>query len=117
MRQHPLQAEAQELVIRAIGLTRAGEDHPAIQALNAALMQVAGKLAGALNGDYERETGYVLAMLKRCLGWQNDALAACTELVRAAEDEDQRRALEALKETIFSIREEIVNLRKKLKEN
>ncbi len=117
LRQHPLQAEAQELVIRAIGLTRAGEDHPAIQALNAALMQVAGKLAGALNGDYERETGYVLAMLKRCLGWQNDALAACAELVRAAEDEDQRRALEALKETIFSIREEIVNLRKKLKEN
>ncbi len=117
MRQHPLQAEAQELVIRAIGLTRAGEDHPAILVLNTALMQVAGKLAGALNGDYERETGYVLAMLKRCLGWQNDALAACSELIAAAEDKDQKGALEALKGTVFEIREEIVNLRKKLKEN
>ena len=117
MRQHPLQARAQELVIRAIELTRAGEDHPSIPALTSALMQVAGKLAGALNGDYERETGYVLAMLKRCLGWQNDALAACAELIGAAGDDDQRRALEALKNTVFEIREEIVNLRKKLKEN
>ena len=117
MRQHPLQAKAQDLVIRGIDLTRAGEEHPATATLNSALMQVAGKLAGALNGDYERETGYVLAMLKRCLGWQNDALAACSELIDVAEDNDHSRALEALKDTIFEIREEIVNLRKELKEN
>ena len=104
-------------MIRGIDLTRAGEEHPATATLNAALMQVAGKLAGALNGDYERETGYVLAMLKRCLGWQNDALAACSELIDAADDNDHSRALEALKDTIFEIREEIVNLRKELKEN
>ncbi|QJE96514.1 hypothetical protein [Luteolibacter luteus] len=117
MRQHPLQARAQDLVIRGIDLTRAGGEHPAGPTLNAALMQVAGKLAGALNGDYERETGYVLAMLKRCLGWQNDALAACSELIAAADDNDHSRALEALKDSIFEIREEIVNLRKELKEN
>lgn len=117
MRQHPLQAKAQDLVIRGIDLTRAGGEHPAAHTLNSALMQVAGKLAGALNGDYERETGYVLAMLKRCLGWQNDALAACSELISAADDNDHGRALEALKDSIFEIREEIVNLRKELKEN
>jgi len=117
MRQHPLQEKAQDLVMRGIDLTRAGEDHPSAAALNSALMQVAGKLAGALNGDYERETGYILAMLKRCLGWQNDALAACSELVAAANDPDHGRALEALRDSIFQIREEIVNLRKELKEN
>ena len=117
MRQHPLQEKAQDLVIRGIDLTRAGEEHPSVALLNAALMQVAGKLAGALNGDYERETGYVLAMLKRCLGWQNDALAACGELIRSTSDNDHGRALEALKDSIFEIREEIVNLRKELKEN
>lgn len=116
-RQHPLQARAHELVIRGIDLTRAGGEHPATAVLNAALMQVAGKLAGALNGDYERETGFVLAMLKRCLGWQNDALAACGELIAAAEDPDHRRAMEALREAIFGVREDIVNLRKELKEN
>ncbi|WP_035609882.1 hypothetical protein [Haloferula sp. BvORR071] len=118
MRQHPLQAKAQDVVIRGIDLTRAGDEHPAAAVLNSALMQVAGKLAGALNGDYERETGYVLAMLKRCLGWQNDALAACSELVNAAAgDPDHFRALEALRDSIFEIREEIVNLRKELKNN
>lgn len=117
MRQHPLQAKAQDVVIRGIDLSRAGEEHPAAATLTGALMQVAGKLAGALNGDYERETGYVLAMLKRCLGWQNDALAACSELVIASTDPDHTRALKALRESIFEIREEIVNLRKELKGN
>lgn len=117
IRQHPLQSKAHEVVIRGIDLTRAGGEHPAAAALNGALMQVAGKLAGALNGDYERETGYVLAMLKRCLGWQNDALSACSDLIRAADDGDHSRALEALRDSIFEIREEIVNLRKLLKEN
>lgn len=116
-RQHPLQSKAHEVVIRGIDLTRAGGEHPAAAALNGALMQVAGKLAGALNGDYERETGYVLAMLKRCLGWQNDALSACSDLIGAADDGDHSRALEALRDSIFEIREEIVNLRKVLKEN
>lgn len=116
-RQHPLQSKAHELVLRGIDLTRAGGEHPAAAALNSALMQVSGKLAGALNGDYERETGYVLAMLKRCLGWQNDALSACSELIVAADDCDHSRALEALKDSIFEVREEIVNLRKLLKEN
>jgi hypothetical protein len=59
----------------------------------------------------------VLAMLKRCLGWQNDALAACSELVSASTDPDHTRALEALRDSIFEIREGIVNLRKELKEN
>jgi hypothetical protein len=116
-RQHPLQEKAQDLVLRSVDLTRAGGEHASAVALNTALMQVAGKLAGALNGDYERETGYVLAMLKRCLGWQNDALAACGELVAVADDPDHSRALVALRATIFEIREEIVNLRKELKEN
>jgi hypothetical protein len=116
-RQHPLQAKAHEVVIRGIDLTRAGDEHPATGALNSALMQVAGKLAGALNGDYVRESGYVLAILKRCLVWQNDALAACVDLIAAAADHDHRRALEALKDSIFEIREDIVNLRKELKEN
>ena len=39
------------------------------------------------------------------------------ELVAVAEDPDHCRALEALRDTIFEIREEIVNLRKELKEN
>ncbi|MCW1922313.1 hypothetical protein OKA05_07090 [Luteolibacter arcticus] len=116
--QHPLQEKAQEIVLRGIDLTRAGNEHPAAHVLNRSLMQVSGKMAGALNGgDYERETGFVLALLKRCLNWQNEALAACMELIDAADDPDHQRAMEALRDSIFELREDIVNLRKELKEN
>ncbi|MCW1884211.1 hypothetical protein OKA04_05675 [Luteolibacter flavescens] len=115
---HPLQERAQEMVLRGIDLTRAGGDHPAAETLNRTLMQVAGKMAGALNGgEYARETGFVLALLKRCLNWQNDALAACSELIAATDDHDHERAMEALRDSIFELREAIVNLRKELKEN
>ena len=116
--QHPLQEKAHEIVLRGIDLTRAGGEHPAADVLNRTLMQVAGKMAGALNGgDYARETGFVLALLKRCLNWQNEALAACMELIDAADDPDHQRAMEALRDSIFELREDIVNLRKELKEN
>jgi len=39
------------------------------------------------------------------------------ELIGAADDPDHQRAMEALRDSIFELREEIVNLRKKLKEN
>lgn len=116
--QHPLQKKAQEVWQRGMDLIRAGGEHPAADKLNRDLMQMACKMAGALNGgDYARETGFVLALLKRCLSWQNEALAACMELIEAADDPDHRRAMEALRDLIFELREDIVNLRKELKGN
>ncbi len=116
---HPLQEKATELAIRAMDFARAEEGgHAALETLTSSLLQVAGKLAGALNDrHFQPETGFVLAILKRCLNWQNDAMAACGELIGATEDEDQRRAFEALRDSIFEIREEIVNLRRELKGN
>lgn len=118
-RQHPLQERSQELALRAMDICRDEnlENTPAADQLASALLQITGKLAGALNGDYERETGYVLAILKRCLSWHNDALAACTELIREAKNEEQKKTFRTLEASIFEIREAIVNLRTKLKAN
>jgi hypothetical protein len=114
---HPLQQQAHQLVLRCVDLTR-GDAHPAAAALRDALVQVSGKMAGALNGSaYEREAGFVLALLKRCLNWQNDALSACMALIAAAEDPDQRRAMQALRDAVLELREKTVNLRKELKGN
>lgn len=116
--QHPLQEKATEIMQRGVDLTQAGDEHPATEVLNRTLSQVAYKMAGALNGgDYARETGFVLALLKRCLNWQNEALAACGELIDAADDPDHQRAMEALRDSIFELREDIVNLRKELRQN
>jgi hypothetical protein len=115
---HPLQIKAQELAMRAMDLVQrdAGQGSPAYQ-LVTSLLQVSGKLAGALNGrgDYEPETGYVLAVLKRCLNWLNQAVGACQELMSIEEDPDQLVALAHIRSTAFEIRDKITELRRELK--
>jgi len=116
---HPLQGRAQELALRAMDLVRR-DDGPGTPSykLISSLLQVSGKLAGALNGrgsGYEPETGFVLAVLKRCLNWLNDAVGACQELIALEKDPDHRAALEHLRSSAFEIRDSVVELRRELK--
>jgi hypothetical protein len=116
---HPLQARAQEIALRAMDLLDRDPkpDSPA-HAVVSNLLQVTGKLAGALNGrssGYEPETGYVLAVLKRCLSWLNEAVGACQELITVETDIDHRAALVQLRSSIFEIRDGVTELRRELK--
>lgn len=116
---HPLQARAQEIALRAMDLMdrESKPDSPA-HAVVSNLLQVTGKLAGALNGrssGYEPETGYVLAVLKRCLSWLNEAVGACQELIAVETDFDHRAALVHLRSSIFEIRDGVTELRRELK--
>lgn len=116
---HPLQARAQELALRAMDVVPGdkGPGTPAYQ-LVSNLLQVSGKLAGALNdrgSGYEPETGYVLAVLKRCLNWLNEAVACCQQLMTIEEDPDQLAALAHLRSSAFEIRDGITELRRELK--
>lgn len=101
-RPHPLQEEAQELALRAFDLAEREGDGCVDDGrlLAGELMKVAGKLAAALNGTYEREAGYVLAIINRCNGWIREASAACGRLADASSDPDRQRALEALGDEI-----------------
>ncbi|MEO5711925.1 MAG: hypothetical protein ABIT37_00405 [Luteolibacter sp.] len=116
---HPLQAQAQELAMRAMDVLQrdAGPGTPSY-ILITNLLQVSGKLAGVLNGrgsGYEPETGFVLAVLKRCLNWLNEAVGACQELINVERDPDHRAALEHVRSSAFEIRDSIVALRRELK--
>ena len=117
---HPLQQQAHDLAARAMDLNPATEDRPGTPAyqLISSLLQVSGKLGGALAGrgsGYEPETGFVLAVLKRCLNWLNEAVGACQELIAVEKDPDHRLALEHLRSSAFEIRDAIVELRRELK--
>jgi hypothetical protein len=118
---HPLQKQAQELALRSMDLVdREAEEGTAAYKLISNLLQVSGKLAGVLTGrgsGYEPETGFVLAVLKRCLGWINDAVGACQELLEKERDADQLAALEHVRVSIFEIRDGIVALRRELKQS
>ena len=117
-RPHPLQEEAQELAIRAYDLMHREPEASGYEdtlVVTGTLTEVAGKLAGALNGTYERETGYVLAILKRCLARQNEALSACRRVLEVTEDLDESRALEAFRDEIFALRTKLTDMRQELK--
>lgn len=116
---HPLQVKARELALRAMDVVQrdAAPGTPAYRVVSL-LLQVSGKMAAALNGrgsGYEPETGYVLALLKRCLNWLNEAVGACQELMAAEEDSDQLAALSHIRTSAFEIRDAITELRRELK--
>lgn len=116
---HPLQIKARELALRAMDVVQrdAGPGTPSYKVVSL-LLQVSGKLAAALNGrgsGYEPETGYVLALLKRCLNWLNEAVGACQELMAAEEDPDQLAALGHIRTSAFEIRDGITELRREMK--
>jgi hypothetical protein len=116
---HPLQVKAQELAMRAMDVIQrdAGPGTPSYQLITN-LLQVSGKLAGVLHGrssGYEPEAGFVLAVLKRCLNWLNEAVGACQQLIELERDADQRAALTHIRSSVFEIRDSIVELRRELK--
>lgn len=117
-REHPLQMKAKDLAVLAMDLVQrdAKQGSPSYELITS-LLQVSGKLAGALNGadDYEPETGYVLAVLKRCLNWLNQAVGSCQELMTQEEDVDQLAALAHIRSCAFEIRDGITELRRELK--
>lgn len=117
-RAHPLQEEAQEMAVRAFDLIHRDPGMEGFEdslIVTNSLTEVAGKLAGALNGTYERENGYVLAILKRCLARQNDALSACNRVLETSDDMDECRAIEAFRDEIFGLRAKLTDLRQELK--
>jgi hypothetical protein len=117
---HPLQALSYEVALRAVDLvSREGGSDTAEHCLVSNLLQVSAKLAGALSGHgsgYEPEAGFILAVLKRCLSWLNEAMAACQTLLDQENDADQKQALIHLRQSVFEIRDGIVALRRELKQ-
>lgn len=118
---HPLQNRAQELAMRSMDIANAGGgEEKSSQRLVSSLMQVSAKLAAVLHDrsdGYQPEAGFILAVLKRCLGWVNEAVGASAELIAAAEDDDHKAALEHLRTDAFAIRDGILELRRVLKQS
>ena len=111
--EHPLIQEAEDLAVRAF--TTLDRESEAAAEVASLIGQVAAKLAGALCGDYEREIGFVLALLKRCLSLQNEALAAFKTLLEQTPEPDRRRAVEALRDDFHLLRAKTSEMRRELR--
>ncbi len=117
---HPLQARAQEVALRAFDLVQSEREEGDDDEFTGLLMQISAKLASVLNdggGGFEPEAGFVLAVLKRCLNWTNEAIASCNQIMHSTQDPDRLSALEYLRGEIFAIRDGIIELRRELKQS
>lgn len=130
--EHPLGRQARELVVRICdGARRSGlegsfessPDDPLTRFLGH-VMQVSGKLAAAIgmlgrrsDAEIDIDTGYALAVSKRCLSWINEALAALQELEMPPENACHEAIFGAWRKDLFSLREGIVDFRRNLREN
>jgi hypothetical protein len=115
---HPLQIRARELAIQCFAVVNDEDPDSAAQQLASSMMQVSGKMAGVLHGsdeDYNQEAGFVLAVLKRCLNWLNDAIGFCAELIETSDDITRTAELESIRSEIFAIRDGIIEIRRSLK--
>ncbi len=118
---HPLQVHAQQISLRAfeiLGSDCDSDSGPSYE-LTSNLLRISTKLAGVLNdrsSGHQPEAGFVLAVLKRCLNWINEAVGACQQLIEEAKDLNQIAALEQLRADIFSIRDGILEIRRSLKQ-
>jgi hypothetical protein len=119
--EHPLQRHAYGVALRSLDvISPAGEENGPGYLTTSRLMRISAKLAGVLNGrisEYQPESGFVLAVLKRCLSWTNEALGGCNELIEAEQDADQAAALERLRSEVFEIRDGIIEMRRLLKQS
>lgn len=122
---HPLHQRSQALVLRL--LTEIKEERSADASdCNTPLdrfirntMYISGKLAGALGirgFGGSKNSGYVLAILRRCLNWANEALAALNELMAAPEWQDRLELLNEFRTELFALRDGMTDLRKELRE-
>ncbi len=124
---HPLHKRSYELVLRLLTeLKEERADNAEASAGDTALdrfirntMNISGKLAGALGTRRFRGSenrGYTLAILRRCLNWANEALAALNELMDATAWKDRQDVLNEFRAELFALRDGMTDLRKELRE-
>lgn len=125
--EHPLQKRAHELVVRLLTeITEERTENAGHSDGNTPLdrfirntMNISGKLAGALGMRGfagSRNKGYVLAILRRCLNWANEALSALNELMESTEWQQRLNLLTEFRAELFALRDGVTDLRKELRE-
>lgn len=124
---HPLHKRSHELVVRLlteIDEERAeniqtSEGDTALDRFIRNTMNISGKLAGALGiRGYRgaRNKGYTMAILRRCLNWANEALAALNEMAESPAWQPRIELLAEFRAELFALRDGMTDLRRELRE-
>lgn len=124
---HPLQKRSHDLVVRLlteideerIENRQTSEGDTSLDRFIRNTMNISGKLAGALGirgFGGSRNKGYTLAILRRCLNWANEALAALNELSESPAWQSRLDLLAEFRAELFALRDGMTDLRRELRE-
>lgn len=124
---HPLQKRSHDLVVRLltdldeerVENRRTSEGDVPLDRFIRNTMNISGKLAGALGirgfgGSHNK--GYTLAILRRCLNWANEALAALNELSESPAWQSRLDLVAEFRAELFALRDGMTDLRRELRE-
>ena len=124
---HPLQKRSHDLVVRLLTEideertenSQTSEGDTPLDRFIRNSMNISGKLAGALGirgfgGSHNK--GYTLAILRRCLNWANEALAALNELSESPAWQPRLDLLADFRAELFALRDGMTDLRRELRE-
>ena len=113
---HPLQNKSRTLTIRIMEWTGFIKDNPAARDLEALMIQISGRLAGAFEVDADEPEnsrhGYLLAITKRCINWCQEAVTACQQLEVGLNSKAQHDQLKDFLREIFALRDGLTDLRR-----
>lgn len=113
---HPLQTKARTLTIKIMEWTHHFKDNAAARDLEALMIQISGRLAGAFEVDADEPEdsrhGYLLAISKRCINWCQEAVTACQQMDPALTTDAQHAQLQEFLNQIFSLRDGLTDLRR-----
>ena len=124
---HPLQKRSHDLVVRLLTEideertenSQTSEGDTPLDRFIRNTMNISGKLAGALGirgFGGSRNKGYTLAILRRCLNWANEALAALNELSESPAWQPRLDLLAEFRAELFALRDGMTDLRRELRE-
>lgn len=124
---HPLQKRSHDLVVRLLTEIdeermenrQTSEGNTSLDRFIRNTMNISGKLAGALGirgFGGSRNKGYTLAILRRCLNWANEALAALNELSESPAWQSRLDLLAEFRAELFALRDGMTDLRRELRE-
>lgn len=124
---HPLQKRSHDLVARLLTEIdeermenrQTSEGDTSLDRFIRNTMNISGKLAGALGirgFGGSRNKGYTLAILRRCLNWANEALAALNELSESPAWQSRLDLLAEFRAELFALRDGMTDLRRELRE-
>lgn len=128
---HPLHKRSHDLVLKLLlelkdhpannkSSADAGDEDTPLDRFIRNTLNISGKLAGALGTRRFRGSenkGYTLAILRRCLNWANEALAAINELFPTPEWRDREEILQEFRTELFALRDGMTDLRKELRDS